>query len=307
MSRLLPIALVSGLILSIAAHGQATGAQSVASPPTASPARSTAGDAVAAENALEGALDPASLLPDVRSLPPAKSTLIGGTVERLDRIRDQFTVRIFGGGKLKIVFDPRTRIFRDGAPASASDLRQGDRVYIDTVLDGASVFALNIRLKRSPSAGESEGVVLANRGDRSELTIRDTLSPRTFNVRISANTRIVKGDRPVSVDTITPGTLVALTLGAEKDGHNSAHEISVLAVPGDSFTFTGQVVSLDLRTGLLVLSSSTDRKTYDVYFDSGILAMDDNLHPGADVAILVHFQDNRYVARSLTIQSSSER
>jgi hypothetical protein len=208
---------------------------------------------------------------------------------------------------MKIVFDPRTRIYRDGAPASASDLRQGDRVYIDTVLDGPSIFALNIRLKRSPSAGESEGVVLSTRSDRSELTIRDTLSPRTFAVRLNPSTRIVKGDRPVSVGEITPGTLVALTLGAEKDGHNSAHQILVLAVPGDSFTFAGQIVSLDMRTGFLVLSSKTDRKTYDVYFDSGVLAMDDNLQPGVDVSILARFEGTRYVARSLTINSSSQQ
>ena len=148
---------------------------------------------------------------------------------------------------------------------------------------------------------------MANLGDRGELTIRDTLSPRTFNVRLNTSTRIVKGDRPVPLGEIIPGTLVALTLGAEKDGHNSAREISVLAVPGDSFKFAGQVVSLDMREGLLVLSSSTDRKTYDVYFDSGVLAMDDNLHPGIDVAILARFEGNRYVARSLTINSSSQQ
>jgi hypothetical protein len=149
--------------------------------------------------------------------------------------------------------------------------------------------------------------VTANSADRGELTIRDTLSPRTFNVRLNNYTQIVKGDRPVSVNEITPGTLVSLTLGADKDGHNSARQISVLAVPGDSFTFAGQVVSLDMREGLLVLSSSTDRKTYDVYFDSSVLAMDDGLHPGIDVAILARFVGNRYVARSLTINSSSQQ
>jgi len=303
VSRLLSVALV-GLILSIAAHGQAQRSQSVTPRPAAGLA---AEGSVPATNSSEDAVDPASLLPDVRSLPRARSTLIGGTVERLDRIRDRFTVRVFGGGRMKVVFDPRTRIYRDGAPASVSDLRQGDRVYIDTVLDGTSIFALNIRVKRSPSAGESEGVVTANSGDRGELTIRDTLSPRTFNVRLNSSTRIVKGDRPVSVNEITPGTLVSLTLGADKDGRNSAREISVLAVPGDSFTFAGQVVSLDMREGLLVLSSSTDQKTHDVYFDSGVLAMDDSLHPGVDVAILARFEGNRYVARSLTINASSQQ
>ena len=65
-------------------------------------------------------IDPASLLPDLPKLPDAKASLIGGTVGRLDRVRDQITVQIFGGGKMKIFFDPRTHIYHDGAEASLS-------------------------------------------------------------------------------------------------------------------------------------------------------------------------------------------
>lgn len=303
MGRPLLIAILSGLVFSAAARGQVAPAQSVASGP---PALSLADDATPAKNAAENTLDPASLLPSLPSLHPAKSTLIGGTIERLDRVQDRLTVLVFGGGKMKIMFDPRTRIYRDGDPASASDLRRGDRVYIDTVLDGDSIFALNIRLKRSASAGESQGVVLSYRGDRGELTMRDMLSPHAFSVRLNPSTRIVKGGRPVSASEIVPGSLVNVKLGAQQGGHDWAREISVLAVPGASFTFAGQVTSLDLRIGLLVLTSTTDRKTYEIYFDSGVLAIDDNVHPGVDVTVLTRFEGNRYVARSLTINASSE-
>jgi hypothetical protein len=303
MSRPLLIAVLSGLIFSTAVHGQVTPSQSV---PTTPPALSLADDASPAKNASEDTLDPARLLPTLPSLRPAKSTLIGGTIERLDRVQDRLTVLVFGGGKMKITFDPRTRVYRDGDPASASDLRRGDRVYIDTILDEDKVFALNIRLKRSASVGESQGVVLAYRADRGELTMRDMLSPHAFSVRISPSTRIVKGDRPVSANEIVPGTLVNVKLGAQQKGHDWAQEISVLAVSGASFTFAGQVTSLDLRIGLLVLTSTTDRKTYEIYFDSGVLAIDDNVRPGVDVTVLARFEGNRYVARSLTISPSSE-
>lgn len=303
MSRMmLPIVLVSGVVFSIAAHGQVAPAQSVAPAPTAALADNPA----PAENSPGSPVDPASLLPDLPPLSPAKSTLVGGTLERLDRVQDRLTIRVFGGGKMKIMFDPRTRIFRDGEPASASDLRQGDRVYIDTILDGTSILALNIRMKRSAAAGESQGVVLSYRADSGELTMRDMISPQAIKVRLNPSTRITQGDRSVPASKIAPGTLVNVKLGAQKDSHDLAREISILAVPGDSFTFVGQVTSLDLRLGLLVLTSSTDRKTYEIHFDSGV-TVDDKLQPGVDVTVQTRFEGNRYVARSLTVNSISDR
>lgn len=303
MNRPLLIAILSGVVFSTVVRGQVARAQSVASTP---PAPSTADDATSLKNVADDTLDPASLVPSLPSLPPAKSTLIGGTIERLDRIQDQLTLLVFGGGKMKIMFDPRTHIYRDGDPAAASDLRRGDRVYIDTLLDRDKVFALNIRLKGSAPAGESQGVVLSYRGDRRELTMRDVLSPHAFIVRLSSSTRIVNGDRSVSADNLAPGTLVRVSLCPQQNGRTWAREISVLAVPGASFTFAGQVISLDLRVGLLVLTSTTDRKTYEIHFDSGVLTIDDNVHPGIDVTVLTRFEGNQYVARSLTINAESE-
>lgn len=81
--------------------------------------------------------DPASLLPDLPRVPAAKATLIGGTLERLDRVRDQVTVRVFGGGRMNVRFDPRTHVYRGGAEATIADLQVGQRIYLDTILDGA--------------------------------------------------------------------------------------------------------------------------------------------------------------------------
>jgi len=100
--------------------------------------------------------DPATLLPDLPAVPRAKATLIGGTVERLDRVRDQVTVRVFGGGKMNVLFDPRTHVYRGEAEATIADLRNGERVSIDTILDGSTVFARNIRLKATVAQGEKK-------------------------------------------------------------------------------------------------------------------------------------------------------
>jgi len=64
-------------------------------------------------------------------------------------------------------------------------------------------------------------------------------------------------------------------------------------------------VHIDLRTGLLVINSSTDHKTYEVYLDP-YAAPDDNLHPGVVVTVVANFEGSRYVARSLTIDSQGK-
>jgi hypothetical protein len=293
LSSIVSTAILSGSLLSVAA-GQATPTQSVVS---------TAVRATPANDVPDIALDPASLLPDLPPLPPAKPTLIGGTVQRLDRVRDQVTVQIFGGGKMKIAFDTRTHFYRDGIDGSASELQKGDRVYLDTILDGSTVFARSIRVKTTNSTGETRGTILDYRADKSELEIRDALSPRALKIHVTPQTRVIHGDQTVSASELMPGTLVAVKFGPQQNGGDVAQELSVLAVPGSSFTFAGHVISLDLRLGLLVLDSSTDHKTYEIYFDPSVIASNDKLHEASDVTVVTRFDGNRYVARTLTVNS----
>ncbi len=250
--------------------------------------------------------DPASLLPDLSPVPPAKTTLIGGTIEKLDRVRDQITVSVFGGGRMKVLIDPRTRILLAGTTtASIGDLREGQRVYLDTILDGKTVFARSIRLKTSATLGESQGTVLKYRTERGELTIRDSISPSPLRVRVNASTRFQLGDSSVPSSTLTTGSLVAVKFSSEGNGHEVAREISILALPGTRYIFTGQVTHVDLRTGLLVINSSTDRKTYEVYLDPSI-APDESLHTGVMVTVITNFEGSRYVARNVTIDSQGK-
>jgi len=260
---------------------------------------------VSADNDPDIVADPASLLPDLAPVPKAKTTLIGGTVERLDRVRDQVTVRAFGGGRVKILFDPRTKIYRGKQEATVADLREGDRIYLDTILDGDTIFARSIRLKTAQAVGESQGTVVNYRSDRNELTIRDGLSPAPVRVRLSSSTRVLRGDQAVPASTLSEGCLVAVKFGSEGDGHDLAREISILALPGTRYTFAGQVVHLDLRSGLLVINSSADHKTYELYLDSSI-APDENLHAGAAVTAVTSFEGSRYTVRSLTIDSQGK-
>jgi hypothetical protein len=294
---------LAGAMHASMAHGQTIPVQNVVSSPTAP---TPSDDNTPAADSSDTALDPASLVPDLPSLRPAKASLIGGTIAKMDRVRDRITVQVFGGGKMIIAFDPRTSILHDGVQASASDLQRGDRIYVDTMLEGGMVFARTIRLKTATSAGESQGIVISYRGDKSELEVRDLLSPRPLKIRLTSETSIIDGGHAASANELAPGTLVAVKFGPQQNGSDVAREISVLAVPGASFTFSGLVTAVDLRLGLLVLTSSSDHKSYEIYLDPSAVAVD-NLRPGVDVIAVAKYDGSQYVARSVTINSPNQR
>ncbi len=284
-----------------AAYGQDVASSSVVSPATTAVTPSSITPVTTTDNA-EIELDPASLLPDLPALPRAKASLIGGTIQKVDRIRDQLTVQVFGGGKMKVAFDPRTHIYQGSTQASAPDLRPGDRVYVDTILDGSTIFARNIRLAKEAAGGKSEGVVMSYRADKNELIVRDLLSPDPVKLRFTSNTQITQDGRAAFASQLVPGALVDVSFAAQKNDRD-AQQVSILAVPGSDFTFAGQITGLDLRIGLLVLTSVTDHKTYEIYLDPSVITFDERLHPGAEVTTVAKFDGSRYVARTLTVDS----
>jgi hypothetical protein len=251
------------------------------------------------------AVDPASLLPDLPPVPRSNASLIGGTIGRLDRVRDQVTVNVFGGGKATVLFDPRTKVYRGSQELSITDLREGERVYLDTILDGSTVFARAIRLRGTKAVGESQGVVLKYRPDRGEFTLRDGISPEPIRIRTNASTTVSQGGRTVPLSTLQAGSLIAVSFSSEGTGHDVAQNISILASPGTRIMFSGDVLHIDLRSGLLVLKSDTDGKTYELYLDPS-KTPDENLHMGVNVTVEANFQDSRYVARNVTVNPASK-
>jgi hypothetical protein len=296
-------ALLAILSVGCSAYGQSVPSQSVTSGSMTSSAVTTSTSKPAPPAVDEDSLvDPASLLPDLPALPHAKASLIGGTIQKIDRVQDELTVHIFGGGKMKIFYDPRSQILHGSGLASPPDLHPGDRVYVDTILDGGVVFARTIRLATTAAAGKSQGVVVSYRPDKSELVIRDPLSPAPIKLTLDSRTEIVQNGRAASASVLVPGTLVDVEFAPNKDARD-AEQVSILAVPGTDFTFSGEVTSLDLHIGLLVLTSVTDHKTYEIYLDPSTVSVDENLRPGADVTTVANFDGTRYTAKNLTINS----
>jgi hypothetical protein len=245
-------------------------------------------------------------LPD---LPPASShnkvSLIGGTVEKLDLVKDEFTVQVFGGGKLNIYFDPRSHIYSNGSEASISSLRVGDRVSIDTMLDGGNIFARTIRLKGPTNGGESQGVVVSYAASSGQLILRDRISPQPLRLRITPQTRVIEAGHSASISQLVNGTLVAVKFDPQNNGRDVAKEISILAIPGTTFTFVGEVTGLDLSTGLLVMTSATDGKSYEIYLGPSAVTARDKLRQAVNVTVLTRFDGNRYVAQNVTVNENT--
>jgi hypothetical protein len=306
MIRLFLTTALSFSTLVLPLHGQLRASQSVASSQPEADLTPTTITAQPADPDPDNPIDPASLLPDLRPLSPEKASLLGGTISRLDRVQDKIAVQVFGGGKVNIFFDPRTHIFSNGAPATVADLRQGDRIYIDTVLDGSKVFARSINLKTAVSVGESQGVVVSYRADKQEVLVRDLLSPNPLKVRLDSGTRIIRDGHAATGADLVPGTLVAVKFnsqkfGSQKDGGGLAREMSILAVPGSNFTFAGEIVGLDLSTARLVINSMTDHKTYEIYLEPASVSVNNDLHLGAQVTVVTNFDGARYIARNVTV------
>ena len=259
----------------------------------------------AAKPADENAIDPASLIPDLPPLPSAKATLVGGTIQKLDRVQDRVTLELFGGGKTTVFFDGRTNVFRDGQPSSLAALKTGERIYLDTILLNDMVFARNIRLRTGQAEGDSQGVVMSYRLHRNELVVRDMTAPNPLKLRVSPSTQVTQNGKASSPANLKEGMLVAIKFGSDPSGRDFAQQVSIVAEPGQSFTFAGKVKFLDLHDGLIVLTSSTNGKTYEVYLNPSA-PIDEKLHEGSDVTALTRFEQNRYVAHTVTVNPNSE-
>ena len=304
MSRSLLKVVVGCAFFTVSAFAQSSGDSGTAmvSPPTGNiqPVGIEPGTPSPDEKTGESAIvaDPASLIPDLPPVPRKNATLVGGTLEKLDRVRDQVTVRVFGGGQMRVLFDPRTHVYRGQKEVTITDLKQGERIYVDTILDGNQVFARNIRLRPQAAAGQSQGIVLKYNSD--EVILRDGLSPSAVKIRVSPSTKFLRDGRTVSSSMLLPGSLISVDFDSRGKGNDVAREISILALPGTRYTFVGQVVHLDLRAGLLVLNSSIDHKTYEIHLNPQVTP-DDNLQAGANVTISANFENSQYVAHSVTI------
>lgn len=229
--------------------------------------------------------------------PEEKVGLVRGVLKRVDPIHDQLLVRAFGGRDIRIAFDPQTQLLPANPGASLASIPAGSVVSVDTVVDGGKLLALNVRTGSS-GAAEMNGQVVRYDAAKSRLILRDPLSPGSVVLRITPSTAIVNRGKPASAQTLSAGMLVQVWFTAAQ---NAASRVEILAERGNSFTFQGRIVAIDLRSRVVALSNDSDQSVHELAIGS----LDTNslglLREGANVSIQAEFDGERYNARAVTL------
>ncbi len=289
MERMLAVTMLGSIWLSSAAIAPAQSGPAAA-PPTASMATV-----------------PGNAGPDMPPLPKGKSTILGGQIHNVDPVLDQLTLNVYGEKPLKILFDERTEVYRDGKRVPLLDLGPADHASVQTTLDGASVFAISIHILSDQLEGEYQGRVLSFDGGNGMLTLTTAPDRPAFRLLVSNSTSFKRlGQSSFSSgqsgqSDLVPGSLVAVKFDSNNRGQGVATQISVLAAPGASFIFSGVVSSLNLPAGKLLLVDPRDNRQYQIAFD-GQAQISQQLRVGQHVRISADYDGSRYVAREIAIE-----
>jgi hypothetical protein len=245
---------------------------------------------------------------DLLTMPKGKSTVIGGTISGVDPIADRLTLKVFGGRRMKILFDERTQVYRDGAKSSLRDLRANDHASVETMLDGDTVFARSIHmLSRSPE-GECHGQIVSYDPGTSVLTVSESLSPESIKLVVPAGTTIERQGQAAStsgaagLSDLRKGTLISATFASDTKGQGVANHIAILASPGDELSFSGSVTFLDLRSNQFVVADAQNNQSYKIAFDPASIPAARDLHQGKNVKVTAEFDGSHYIARAITVQ-----
>ena len=210
-------------------------------------------------------------------------------------------MHVFGGNRWTVNFDERTHIFHNGAETTQLALKKGERVYVDTQLDNNNhdIFARNIRVGVAELPADADGQIIAIDTKHNELTLRDSLNSVPVRFAVDPETRISNGQTPAAFKDVKPGTLVHVRFAASSPNRGLAREISIIAVPGSTFTFAGKVTFLDLHRGLIAVQNSTDDKNYEIHFAPSAVSNRNELGVGRDVLVRATFEGTRYMAQSV--------
>jgi hypothetical protein len=242
---------------------------------------------------------------DVPPLPPGKSTIMGGQIRDIDQVRDRFVLHVYGEKPMKILYDERTQLFMDGSRIQLRDLKPAEHASVQTTLDGDKVFALSVHILSQHPQGAFEGRVLDYDPGRGVLTLvgQGTLdgSGQEFHVRVTSETTVKReGQAGFTAENrgqsdLTPGALVSVNFESDYRGQGTAHEITVLATPGASFDFTGEVTSLNVAGGYMEVLDPRDQRSYRIHCnpqDPVVL----RLRMGDHVRVVAKYDGTRYAA-----------
>jgi hypothetical protein len=242
---------------------------------------------------------------DVGSLSPVPggtSTIFGGSIGKVDPVLDELQLNVYGERPMKILFDERTQVFRDGKKIPLRDLKTVDHASVQTTLDGEKVFAISVHILSTLPQGQYQGRVLSFDRGSGELRLDASPSRDPFRVKVPAGVKVTRtgqaafASEAASLSDLKPGSLVEVNFGAQGGKEGVASQVIVLAVPGSTFIFSGNIITLDIGAGFLTLSDPSDQKTYRVAFDPRMLKKPEDLRVGQRVRITASYDGNSYMA-----------
>jgi hypothetical protein len=250
--------------------------------------------------------DPPSAVEDLPAAPSGKSTIFGGEIQRVDPVRDELTLKAYGQKPMKILFDERTLVYLDGKRVPLRTLGPEQHAAVETTLDGAQVFAVSIHALSQPPEGDYRGRVVSYNPGTGALTIASSASREAFTVQVARDASFQREGQASFVaagsgpQDLRQGSLVSIEFASDQGGHGIASKISVLAVPGAAFAFSGNISSLDLHAGRMVLIDSQDQRSYEISFDAAHAPAGQELHLGEHVSIKAEYDGAHYVASRIT-------
>lgn len=286
MQRWFAVALLTGMVLSPAAAG--------AQQPETLPGPTAA---LKLDNPTGG-------LPPAPS--PDTSTIFGGAIRSVDTLRDQFMLHVYGQRPMKVLYDERTQVFRDGVKIPVHDLGAADHASVQTALDGTHIFAISIHILSQIPTGSFRGMILSYDRDSGVLALDASPAP-PFKVVVAVNATIRReGQTAFTAQPSGPwdlrrGALVSVTFAPNGEGQVIANQVQVFAVPGASFIFSGDVTALDMADGTLTLVDPRDGKSYRLHFYPGQVSSGQTLHIGAQVRITASYNGGSYMASDISI------
>jgi hypothetical protein len=227
-------------------------------------------------------------------------------VRKIDQIRNRMTVKTFGSGSMKFIFDERTHIYRDGVETTQLGIKKGDRVYVDSQLDGPKIFARNVRVVTQLMPADADGQLLGYDQSNGVISMRDRLSSQAIRFSVNGATKILKeNDQPGSSADLQRGALVSVEFAPDRSNRGIAQKIKVLALPGAAFRFAGAITHLDVKASSMAIENTSDGKNYEVGFDRADVTGRDDLAVGAEVNVIATFQGDRYLARQITVTQAA--
>ena len=244
---------------------------------------------------------------DLMALPQGKSTVIGGTIASVNPVKDELVLKVFGGRPMRVLFDQRTQVYRDGAKTTLNDLHENEHASVETMLDGTTVFARSIHMLSQSPEGECQGQVVSYDPATGTLTLSEALSREAIRLHVPAGANIIRegqGASPgarSSASTLTQGALVRATFQSNNKGQGTVSKIAILATPGDRLTFTGNVTFLDMRAHQFVVVDDGNNQDYKISFDAAAFPDSKDLREGTHVKVTAEFDGSHYVARDIAI------